>query len=372
MSARQGALGDIPFGDVFDMDAAPPIPDMPDGPVAVSLCHNEMLRLPEFLRHHRQIGVRHFIIVDNASTDGTGAYLDAQPDVTRLFSAKSYQRLKPVFRAWPCDHYLHGRWILEPDIDEHLVYPGWPEVPLSRLLEHWDGAGYQGVFAPMVDMYADRPLAEVDHGPEDRLLDLYPFFDAEGYWIAPPRPGTLRKSPTPRHLLFGGARARIGMRKIGETHRRLVGFLGRNFMDYRNPAHPRPGARWLYHCYVTKLPMDTGVKSKIALIKWRRGLSFPGSNHRVNAELRLAPDWAALLHFRLMIDHVHRNYMWHQRKNRDADALTANVRELTFVDPMWEGSRRLNSWRDLLGAGLLRLSPELAAAIELPVEEQPA
>ena len=49
---------------------APPQVDLPDGPISVSLCHDEMLRLPDFLRHHREIGVRHFIVVDNASTDG--------------------------------------------------------------------------------------------------------------------------------------------------------------------------------------------------------------------------------------------------------------------------------------------------------------
>ncbi len=189
---------------------APPQVDLPDGPISVSLCHDEMLRLPDFLRHHREIGVRHFIVVDNASTDGSGEYLDAQPDVTRLFTAKPYQKLKPIFRTWPCDHYLDGRWVMEPDIDEHLVYPGWPEVPLTRLVQHWERAGYGAVFAPMVDMYSDRPLGEVAHDADDRLLEAYPLFDAEGYWVAPPKRKSRRTSPTPPYILFGGARVRVG------------------------------------------------------------------------------------------------------------------------------------------------------------------
>ena len=174
------AVGDIPFRDVFDMDAPPPRPELEGGPVAISLCHNEMLRLPDFLRHHRQIGVRHFFVVDNDSTDGSGEYLDAQPDVTRLYTRKPYQEFKATFRAWPCDHYAEGRWILEPDVDEHLIYPGWPEVPLAHLLSHWDATGSEAVFAPMVDMYADRPLAEVRHGAEARMSETYPLFDGEG------------------------------------------------------------------------------------------------------------------------------------------------------------------------------------------------
>ena len=369
MSARQGAVGDIPFGDVFDMDAPPPMPDMPDGPVAVSLCHDEMLRLPEFLRHHRQIGVRHFFIVDNASTDGSGAYLDAQPDVTRLFTAKPYQKLKSVFRAWPCDHYAVGRWVMEPDIDEHLVYPGWPEVPLMRLLSHWDRAGHDAVFAPMVEMYAEQALRMVQHGPDARLLDIYSFFDGDGYWVAPPKPRTRGAAPTPPYLLYGGARNRFGSSRAN-FRQRLGQRLVERLMDYRNPAHPRPGA-WLVHRHLIFGGKRVfAMKSKLGLIRWRRGLSFPGSNHRIRAKMSLAPDWVALLHFRLMTDYARREEMWRLRKNR-GEASSGRT-AVTELDPMWEGSRRLYSWRDLLGAGLLRLSPELAAAIELPAEEQPA
>jgi hypothetical protein len=365
VSRPAGAVGDIPFAEVFDMPAPPPMPEIPDGPVAVSLCHDEMLRLPDFLRHHRQIGVRHFFVVDNASTDGTGEYLDAQPDVTRLFSARPYQKLKAVFRAWPCDHYLPGRWIMEPDIDEHIVYPGWPEVPLPRLVDHWDAAGYQGVFAPMVDMYADRPLTELDHGPDARLLDVYPYFDAEGYWLAPPKPKTMKASPTPPALLFGGARTRFGT--LGDDRRlrtRFARTMARRFMNHRNPAHPRPGARLIHRYLMQGSSKVIGVKSKIALIKWRRGIHFPGSNHRVNADLRLAPDWVALLHFRLMIDYAHREEMWHNRKHRDAAQYADRAESVTRMDPRGHGSRRLQSWRDLLDAGLVRMSPELEAALD--------
>ncbi|HLQ20323.1 MAG TPA: glycosyltransferase family 2 protein, partial [Tabrizicola sp.] len=36
---------------------------------------NEAARLPHFLRHHRALGVRHFLIVDNASSDGSATLL---------------------------------------------------------------------------------------------------------------------------------------------------------------------------------------------------------------------------------------------------------------------------------------------------------
>ena len=65
-----GPVGDMPFADIFDM-GAPPRPEIPGGPVIVTIARDEMLRLPDYLRHHRAIGIRHFLIVDNGSTDRT-------------------------------------------------------------------------------------------------------------------------------------------------------------------------------------------------------------------------------------------------------------------------------------------------------------
>jgi Glycosyl transferase family 2 len=360
-----GAIGEIPFTDVFDMDAPPKV-DVPDGPVAVSLCHNEMLRLPDFLRHHRSIGIRHFFVVDNGSTDGSGAYLDAQPDVTRLFTAKPYREFKPIFRTWPADHYAAGRWLCEPDIDEHLVYPGWPERPLAPLLAHWDGAGFEAIFAPMVDMYAPRPAGSVVHDHAQPLLSTFDHFDGAGYWIAPPRPGTLSQYPTPPYLLFGGCRPRIGVDRLPAWQRRAVRAAGKKLMDYRDRRCPRPGAQFVFHRLFTMLNFDTGVRSKIALVRWQKGMSFAGSNHRLGQRLSLAPDWVALLHFRMTPDYVERETAWRARKNRrDADG-AQRVLHMAEVDPVWEGSRRLHSWRELHEAGLIRVSPDLAAALDLP------
>ena len=42
------------------------------------------------LDHHRKLGVRHFLIVDNASTDGTAQLLD-QPDISLWTTSASYK-----------------------------------------------------------------------------------------------------------------------------------------------------------------------------------------------------------------------------------------------------------------------------------------
>src|SRR5262249_55177793 len=53
----------------------------PLGVVAFVPIRDELPNLPEFLRHHRGIGVRRFFFIDHMSEDGSADYLGAQPDV---------------------------------------------------------------------------------------------------------------------------------------------------------------------------------------------------------------------------------------------------------------------------------------------------
>jgi Glycosyl transferase family 2 len=51
---------------------------------------DEMLRLRQNLAHHRSIGVRRFFVIDNGSTDGSGEFLQAQPDCHLFLTRNSY------------------------------------------------------------------------------------------------------------------------------------------------------------------------------------------------------------------------------------------------------------------------------------------
>jgi len=55
-----------------------------------STFRNEAARLPYFLKYYRDQGVKHFIMVDNGSDDGGGAYLEKQPDVSLWHTDASY------------------------------------------------------------------------------------------------------------------------------------------------------------------------------------------------------------------------------------------------------------------------------------------
>ncbi|MEM9127983.1 MAG: glycosyltransferase family 2 protein, partial [Pseudomonadota bacterium] len=53
---------------------------------------NEQPRLAYFLKYYRNLGIRHFLFIDNGSDDGTGAYLERQSDVSLWRTEASYKR----------------------------------------------------------------------------------------------------------------------------------------------------------------------------------------------------------------------------------------------------------------------------------------
>jgi hypothetical protein len=64
----------------------------PDDILLFSTIRNEDIRLPYFLKYYRDLGVRHFLLVDNDSDDGGAEYLARQPDVSLWRTGASYKR----------------------------------------------------------------------------------------------------------------------------------------------------------------------------------------------------------------------------------------------------------------------------------------
>ena len=163
---------------------------------------NELHRLPHWLAHHRGLGVRHFLIVDNASTDGTDAYLAAQPDVTVWATADSYKasRFGMDWLGQLQRVYGPGHWCLTLDADELFIYPGWDQRGLADLTRWLDEKRRRSFGAMMLDLYPKGPLDRPARDPSDPLADLC-WFDAHPYWA--------QVQPKLHNLwLQGGVRAR--------------------------------------------------------------------------------------------------------------------------------------------------------------------
>ena len=134
----------------------------PDAILCFSTVRNETVRLPYFLDHHRRLGVDHFLIVDNASDDGTADYLAAQPDVSVWSTGASYRlsRFGVDWLTWLQCRYAHGHWCLTLDADEILIYPHHDTRPLGALTEWLDEAGRPSFGALMLDLYPKGRLGD--------------------------------------------------------------------------------------------------------------------------------------------------------------------------------------------------------------------
>lgn len=181
--------------------------------LAAVTIRNEIQRLPHFLAHYRRLGVRHFLIVDNGSGDGTTDFLLEQADVSLWSCAESYRhaRFGLDWLTWLLMRHGHGHWCLTLDADELLIYPYWQSRDLRALTDWLQSQGRDCFGAMMLDLYPKgRLLAQNQNASDDPLASLQ-WFDAGNLSVQrQPRMGNLWIQGGPRSRLFFGAEPRRG------------------------------------------------------------------------------------------------------------------------------------------------------------------
>jgi len=173
-------------------------------PILVFLTiQNELIRLPFFLDYYRKLGVSHFLVVDNASDDGSADYLATQDDVSLWRTDASYKRSRygTDWMNWLKLRFGCGKWTLTLDPDEFLVYPFCDTRPLPALCDWLDQSDIRSFGTMMLDMYSDVPPDQLDYqSGNDPFADLA-WFDHANYMIS--------RNPKYRNLwIQGGPRAR--------------------------------------------------------------------------------------------------------------------------------------------------------------------
>lgn len=278
--------------------------------MAMLVARDEMAALPQWLDHHRSLGVHHVLAVDNGSVDGTREWLMAQPDVSLWEARGSYQAARfgmDWANALLC-RFVPGHWCLTLHADERLVFPHWPERDLHALTAALEAAGREALACLMFDHHGGL---EGDGGE--------PWFD----------PGGLNARRQPR---FG-------------------------HMVVRGDPRGRP--------LLPGEPDRAPVLSKLPLVRWRRGYAHVGSTHhalpsRLNRALdALDPAIGAgsgptgvLLHGKLLPGLGAR-----ARRERDRGEHGRppfyHAGLLDEPDLRWPGARRFEGWQQLEALGLM-------------------
>lgn len=150
--------------------------------VAVLVVKDEAVRFPFLLDYYRAIGVDHFIVIDNGSTDGLDDLLSELGDVSTYRANGNYGDAR-YGNDW-VNEVLHrhcrGKWILYVDADEFLVVGG-SAASIPEVCSKLEAAGRRSLQMMMLDLYSDRITDEnvVASGVDPlTVCDLY---DAAGY-----------------------------------------------------------------------------------------------------------------------------------------------------------------------------------------------
>ena len=208
-----------------------------DAILLVCILRNERMRLPFFLQHYRDLGVDHFLMIDNDSDDGSREYLLDQQDVSLWHTTASYRaaRFGLDWLTWLQMRYAHGHWCVMADVDELLVY-GSDEKTNLRGLTSWLDRNNQPAFgALMLDLFPKGALDQQSYAAGQDPRDVLNWFDA-----APFR--ATRQRPIGNLWVQGGTRERV------------------------------------FH---TDVPRRSPTLNKLPLVKWNRRWAYVNSCHSI-------------------------------------------------------------------------------------------
>jgi hypothetical protein len=200
-----------------------------------STLRNERVRLPYFLDYYRNLGVNHFLIVDNDSQDGSREYLETQGDVSLWHSAHSYKRARfgVDWLNWLQMRYAHDHWSLVVDPDEFFVYPFCDVRPLRALTDWLDASSIKSFSAMLLDMYPKGPIDAQPYREGQDPFEIAQWFDSGNYTIA-------RNAGYGNLWIQGGPRART---------------------------------------FFADAPERAPALNKIPLVKWHRQYAYTSSTH---------------------------------------------------------------------------------------------
>ncbi|WP_408607891.1 glycosyltransferase family 2 protein [Acidimangrovimonas sediminis] len=150
-----------------------------------STLRNERVRLPYFLQYYRDMGVNHFLFVDNDSDDGSREYLIEQSDCSVWTTKASYKRSRfgVDWLNWLQTRYGHNHWCLVVDPDEFLVYPFCDTRSIRALTDWLDASSIRSFGAMLLDMYPKGRLDAQPYREGTDPFEIANWFDSGNYTI---------------------------------------------------------------------------------------------------------------------------------------------------------------------------------------------
>lgn len=309
-------LNKLPYGLALRQDNLSKINS--DDIILFSTMKNEAHRIIFLLEYYRNLGVRHFIFVDNGSSDNVSSLLSEFSDVTVFYTEDSY-RFSNFGMDWLNFLLCHigtGHWCLTCDPDEFIVYPHIEARDLIDLTQYMDSIKQESFFTTMLDMYSDKPVDQTVYTPGTDPLKVCKYFDGYGY--------SKSYNPDITNLFVqGGVRKRVFSRNS---------------------------------------PSSSPALNKIPLVKWKKNYAYISSMHmllprKLNRCVDERMVTGALLHFKFISqldDKVKEEMVAKQHYNDSAEykqyGNVINSQGMLYNSGV---SIPFTGWQDLARRGLL-------------------
>ncbi|WP_299601329.1 glycosyltransferase family 2 protein [uncultured Tateyamaria sp.] len=250
----------------------------------VCLIRNGMYYLDTLLSHHRKIGVKKFLFIDNGSDDGTRERLAQEPGVTVISNLLPVATYECDMRAEIAREVISGGWFLFLDSDELLDLSHGEGRDITEYTAYCNAHDTTCVIAQRLDMYAPDPLAETESWSyEDSVrrfdqfseygITEFEYHDRENvdvWWFLSSNDVT---NPAIK-LKFGGIRGEIFGEDCGLTIHPLV----KNLPGIDLRPHPHFASRVtcadfavLVRHYKFAGPFLSRERQQVALGTWQHG-----------------------------------------------------------------------------------------------------
>ncbi|MFV0334269.1 MAG: glycosyltransferase family 2 protein [Tropicimonas sp.] len=133
----------------------------PEEVCGILLGRNISYYIPEFMEHHRGMGMNYLIYMDNGSDDDSVERLRTYDNVIILSNTLNFRDYQPYMRSQAATRYVEGGWRLALDADEILRFPGDDHIDLPELARRMTARGQTGLVAQMLELVPDGPLSAV-------------------------------------------------------------------------------------------------------------------------------------------------------------------------------------------------------------------
>lgn len=148
-----------------------------NGIILICVMRNGIMHIDSFLKHYRRLGIKHFVFLDNYSTDGSLSRLFGEEQVSVLQTSAPYSRYENLMKLFLAERFCRGNWCLCADIDELFDFPYSRYLSLDQFISYLTRENYNAVITQMLDMFSDEPFSQLRSNPEDNLVEKYRYYD---------------------------------------------------------------------------------------------------------------------------------------------------------------------------------------------------